>query len=70
MHPERRSLREIKARLLWWPLGSLLLVWGLLYLPHLRDSPAWYGDETLRHSLDTVSLNPIDEGPLRTSPTR
>jgi 4-amino-4-deoxy-L-arabinose transferase-like glycosyltransferase len=46
LNPEHRSLRGIKARLLWWPLGSLLLVWELLYLPHLRDSPAWYGDET------------------------
>ncbi len=46
LHDERRSLRGIKAPLLWWPLGSLLLVWELLYLPHLRDSPAWYGDET------------------------
>ena len=45
-HAERRSLRGIKAPLFWWPLGSLLLVWGLLYLPHLRDSPACYGDET------------------------
>ena len=25
----------------------ILLVWGLLYLPHLRTSPRWYGDETL-----------------------
>ena len=23
------------------------LVWALLYLPHLRTSPPWYGDETL-----------------------
>jgi len=22
-------------------------VWGFLYLPHLRTSPSWYGDETL-----------------------
>ena len=22
-------------------------LWGLLYLPHLRTSPRWYGDETL-----------------------
>lgn len=25
----------------------LLAVWALLYLPHLRTSPAWYGDEGL-----------------------
>jgi len=25
----------------------LVAVWGLLYLPHLRTSPGWYGDETL-----------------------
>jgi len=31
--------------------GALLitLVWALLYLPHLRTSPGWYGDETLIH---------------------
>lgn len=24
-----------------------IIVWGLLYLPHLRTSPPWYGDETV-----------------------
>jgi 4-amino-4-deoxy-L-arabinose transferase-like glycosyltransferase len=26
---------------------AVLLTWSLLYLPHLRTSPRWYGDETL-----------------------
>jgi len=30
-----------------WSLLALTLVWALLYLPHLRTSPGWYGDETL-----------------------
>lgn len=29
------------------PLVSIIFIWGLLYLPHLRTSPRWYGDETL-----------------------
>ena len=29
------------------PLMAILLTWALLYLPHLRTSPRWYGDETL-----------------------
>lgn len=27
--------------------GLILIVWAALYLPHLRTSPGWYGDETL-----------------------
>lgn len=30
-------------------IAILFVVWLLLYLPHLRTSPAWYGDETLIH---------------------
>jgi hypothetical protein len=37
----------LKRRLMWAPLLVILLVWILLYLPHLRTSPRWYGDETL-----------------------
>jgi 4-amino-4-deoxy-L-arabinose transferase-like glycosyltransferase len=29
------------------PVLLLLAVWGALYLPHLRENPGWYGDETL-----------------------
>jgi 4-amino-4-deoxy-L-arabinose transferase-like glycosyltransferase len=29
------------------PLVSIIFIWGILYLPHLRTSPRWYGDETL-----------------------
>ncbi|GAB4175240.1 MAG: hypothetical protein Fur0032_15040 [Terrimicrobiaceae bacterium] len=28
---------------------GILAVWALLYLPNLRTSPGWYGDETLIH---------------------
>lgn len=27
--------------------GILFLTWAVLYLPHLRTSPRWYGDETV-----------------------
>jgi 4-amino-4-deoxy-L-arabinose transferase-like glycosyltransferase len=47
LDPGRHSLSEIKTLLFWWPLGLLLLVWAILYLPRLRESPSWYGDETL-----------------------
>jgi len=29
------------------PCLVILIFWALLYLPHLRTSPSWYGDETL-----------------------
>jgi len=28
-------------------LVTVVVVWGLLYLPFLRTSPSWYGDEGL-----------------------
>ncbi len=31
------------------PAALLVVVWIALYLPHLRTSPGWYGDETLTH---------------------
>ncbi len=31
-------------------LALVVVVWALLYLPHVRTSPGWYGDETLIHS--------------------
>jgi 4-amino-4-deoxy-L-arabinose transferase-like glycosyltransferase len=36
-----------KARRIGGAVALLVLVWMLLYLPHLRTSPGWYGDETL-----------------------
>ncbi len=45
-HPERRSLRVTKKILFWSALASIFFAWQILYLPHLRDSPPWYGDET------------------------
>lgn len=30
-----------------WSTTLIILCWALLYLPHLRTSPSWYGDETL-----------------------
>ena len=44
--PEHRSLRDTKRALSWSALGSIFFAWQILYLPHLRDSPPWYGDET------------------------
>ena len=41
------SLREVLLRRHWPIFLCLLAVWILLYLPHLRTNPAWYGDETL-----------------------
>ncbi len=43
---KRRPIGTVKWWFFWLPVGSLLLLWVLLYLPHLRDSPGWYGDET------------------------
>lgn len=31
--------------------AGLLCIWAILYLPHLRTSPGWYGDETMTHSI-------------------
>ena len=41
------SYRRLKRQLILAPAMVILSVWGLLYLPHLRTSPRWYGDETL-----------------------
>lgn len=40
------SVHILRRRLFWWPLLSLIFLWSLLYLPSLRTSPPWYGDET------------------------
>ena len=45
-HLDRLRLSRLRALLLWCPLLSLLFFWEMLYLPRLRDSPGWYGDET------------------------
>ena len=42
----RLRSKRLRALLLWCPLISLLFFWEILYLPRLRDSPGWYGDET------------------------
>lgn len=31
-------------------IGLVVVIWALLYIPHVRTSPGWYGDETLIHS--------------------
>lgn len=41
------SYRGLKRRLALAPMVAILLIWALLYLPNLRTSPRWYGDETL-----------------------
>ena len=38
-----------RARIRWSVAALLTLLWAILYLPHLRTSPGWYGDETLIH---------------------
>jgi len=35
----------------WVACVVLVVVWAVLYLPHLRTSPGWYGDETLIHAV-------------------
>lgn len=42
--------RPKEKRFLVAALGIVALLWAVLYLPHLRTSPGWYGDETLIHS--------------------
>jgi len=44
---DSRSRPARRRKLVWLPLVVILAVWALLYLPHLRTSPRWYGDETL-----------------------
>jgi len=41
--------RRTRLAMVWVPFGIILTMWALLYLPHLRTSPGWYGDETLTH---------------------
>lgn len=46
---EARRAAECRSR---WAAGLVLFgVWAVLYLPHLRTSPGWYGDETLIHAV-------------------
>jgi len=45
--PESDARRSLRRRLLVVPVAILVAAWALLYLPHLRTSPRWYGDETL-----------------------
>jgi hypothetical protein len=60
-----RFFPSLKSAAVWVPLASLLLVWGLLYLPHLRDSPGWYGDETVSLQMGRELLRGrIAYGPL------
>lgn len=35
----------------------ILIVWCILYLPHLRSVPAWYGDETMTFSVSRELFN-------------
>lgn len=41
------SLRNTRRAFFIVPLVSISLFWALLYVPNLRTSPRWYGDETL-----------------------
>ena len=40
-------LRSPRIRLLGAGTFLLISVWAVLYLPHIRTNPGWYGDETL-----------------------
>lgn len=31
----------------WLAVAAIVALWGVLFLPHLRTSPHWYGDETI-----------------------
>ncbi len=41
-----RSASSLRNLLIWGPLLTIVLFWQLLYMPRLRDTPGWYGDET------------------------
>ena len=41
------SISEVRRLAFIFPLALIFAVWSLLYLPHLRTSPSWYGDETV-----------------------
>jgi len=43
----RRTFRSRRLFWVWGPISILLVVWLVLYLPHLRTCPGWYGDETI-----------------------
>jgi len=49
--PEDSALPILKRRLIWIPLLAIVFTWAILYLPHLRTSPRWYGDETFTLSV-------------------
>lgn len=40
-------MADRRRRLNLWPVLLFLFVWSILYLPHLRTNPPWYGDETV-----------------------
>lgn len=44
-----KSPHRIRPALSFGAAGLILVVWAALYLPNLRTSPGWYGDETLTH---------------------
>lgn len=41
------SPNQIRRRLWIYSFAAIALLWAVLYLPHLRTSPGWYGDETV-----------------------
>ncbi|HEY5814280.1 MAG TPA: hypothetical protein VIT23_16695, partial [Terrimicrobiaceae bacterium] len=42
-----RPIREVRWRAFIIPLSVIFAIWSVLYLPNLRTSPSWYGDETV-----------------------
>lgn len=41
------AIREARRKWTRYAVVALVVVWAALYLPHLANSPSWYGDETL-----------------------
>jgi hypothetical protein len=46
VQPSLARSKRVRQATLTFPF-LLLSIWCLLYLPHLRTSPSWYGDETI-----------------------
>ena len=45
IHPTAKVLIKLRRHIVLTCLGLILFVWSILYLPNLRTSPPWYGDE-------------------------
>jgi len=60
------AIFKIKSGLNFWITCAIFLIWAVLYLPYLRTSPHWYGDETLSLELGrNVFHGSTTYGPLK-----